>query len=295
MDSDRSTMNRLRKAFSLIELLIVIAIIAVLIGLLLPAVQNVRESASRATCQNHLKQISTALHSYCAAHGGSLPPINTPIRDPHYGSLFVGLTPYMEHGGLYQNYLGSGMVGPPTVTTVLPGFLCPSDPTKSLGIAPNGWAGSSYAANAQLFGRGWWVLKQYNRSVGKIGNIPDGASNTIAFAERLMIDDGVANSRDMAYDPAESLAHQYPLFGVFQSIYPTWFEPAQWMFTERSVRFNPPPGERACWGVHSGHAATINCAMVDGSVRTVARGIRSTTFWLAVVPDDGKPIPDDWN
>jgi hypothetical protein len=97
----------------------------------------------------------------------------------------------------------------------------------------------------------------------------------------------------MPYNPAANGNHEFPLFGVYQTIYPTWFNPPQWMFTDRSVRFNPPPGERVHWGVHSGHPTTLHAAYVDGSVRDLGSKIGPAAFWLAAVPDDGKTPNDD--
>src|SRR5215469_5660237 len=105
---DRSS----RKAFTLIELLVVIAIIAVLIGLLLPAVQKVREAANRAKCENNLKQLALACHSYhdtyetfpassayygldVARRGGSPAGYETP---------FIPLLPFLEQQTLYQQF-----------------------------------------------------------------------------------------------------------------------------------------------------------------------------------------------
>ena len=125
-----------RSAFTLIELLVVIAIIAILIGLLVPAVQKVREAASRITCTNNLKQLSIAVHAYHDALG--FLPVNGP--DATYNingknwSWLARILPYIEQGNLY-NTLNipnvpfsaepSGATGP--LATPIKVFLCPSD------------------------------------------------------------------------------------------------------------------------------------------------------------------------
>jgi prepilin-type N-terminal cleavage/methylation domain-containing protein/prepilin-type processing-associated H-X9-DG protein len=130
-----------RSGFTLIELLVVIAIIAILIALLVPAVQKVRESAARLQCTNNLKQIGLALHSYHGANkqfppgyvDGNVNPISTPDNDvgPGWGWAAF-LLPYLEQGNVYNQInfnqgVGIG-VNAQVSRTQLPVFLCPSDP-----------------------------------------------------------------------------------------------------------------------------------------------------------------------
>ncbi|MCI0461922.1 MAG: DUF1559 domain-containing protein [Gemmataceae bacterium] len=214
-------MRRLRTArrpgFTLIELLVVIAIIAILIGLLLPAVQKVREAASRASCQNNLKQLGLGLHGYHDVHKTLPRPVEctpglscgTSIRDNNWGMTWVTrMLPHIEQGPLYKLYNQSqpakSAANAPAVITKIPVLLCPAD--KEARPVSNRGQGlvfpmmrGNYGINIGL-GRARANNNAFNnrnrRGVGhvrqqwaaKLQEIKDGTSNTLMVGEMLIHD-----------------------------------------------------------------------------------------------------------
>src|SRR6476619_7159535 len=124
-----------RYAFTLIELLVVIAIIAILIALLVPAVQKVREAAARAQCQNNMKQIGLALHSYHDVYKSL--PIGQQSRVGK-GNWRVLILPYLEQTNLYKNLNLADVYNSTALNSlVLPVWSCPSSAAPQ--TQPQSW------------------------------------------------------------------------------------------------------------------------------------------------------------
>src|SRR3954469_12518509 len=191
-------MPRTRKAFTLIELLVVIAIIAVLIGLLLPAVQKVREAASRMKCQNNLKQLGLAMHNHESALGVFPQGRNA---YPKVVSAPARLLAYVEQENLQRlidpdGTLAAGGQNDAAARNRIGLFVCPSD---GKGVVPgSAYFGTNYVAcngtgvtfDAAGNVTGYLKIPDGNGALaqvpGRIADVTDGTSNTAAFSESLV-------------------------------------------------------------------------------------------------------------
>jgi prepilin-type N-terminal cleavage/methylation domain-containing protein len=215
--------RRQAAGFTLIELLVVIAIIAILIGLLVPAVQKVREAAARAKCSNNMKQMTLATHN-CNDANGRLPPQAGTFGGAYFAPLLFHLLPYIEQDNTWKAaaYLDfSAAVGTPAPNpgttinigviwptwdsvntgtntflrqTKIPTYQCPSDP--SLGNCIDWCNGdASYAGNFQVFGGqvNQTSNTNWDGQARLPATIPDGTSTTIFFAEKYSRCNGTGN------------------------------------------------------------------------------------------------------
>jgi len=305
------------RGFTLIELLVVIAIIAILIGLLLPAVQKVREAAARMNCQNNLKQLSLATINCADAHQGLLPPglglyPNTnPSPNNGQGSAFFHILPYLEQQNAYnltlqksdvtgRNVTATGGAMPTYspawnfLTANVKNLICTSDPT-AMGTQGSNSGLSSYAINGQVMQVYWNGYNRYPAS------ITDGTSNTIFYTEFFaQCDNNYGPWTDWGsqlYDPAGSMAGNLvpnlPVTGpgsLFRSNIPN---PAQYCAPTTTASYGG--AFPANYGnATSFHTGGINVGLGDGSVRFVATGISGLTWWYALTAQGGDVLGPDW-
>jgi prepilin-type N-terminal cleavage/methylation domain-containing protein len=267
------TARTAREGFTLIELLVVIAIIAVLIALLLPAVQSSREAARRMQCANNLMQIGLALSAYESAHL-AYPPgsvdATSPLRPNAPGSYQFGwiaqVLPFLEHRNLYRSLnfsLGAYEAANLTGTSAMLGTLnCPSRP----GSGATDFAACYHDVEAPIAADNHGVF--FLNSAVRREDIGDGLSFTLFIAESQ------GSGTQWAIGTADTLRNTDTRPNLPASAVPA-------------------PGPLFVGGFGGFHPYGINAAMGDGSVRFLKDVIATRVYQSLGNRDDGNVLRDD--
>jgi prepilin-type N-terminal cleavage/methylation domain-containing protein len=266
--------NSRRKGISLIEVLVVLAVLAFLLGILLMSIPKLKRTATKVECQNNLRRLGIAMHDIHDAMG-IMPPIagDYPKNSKSEGTLCFYILPYIEEVNLYKaGFAGNGgySVWKGNIfRTRLKAFVCPQDTSAPEdGLYKNWLATSNYAANFQVFGDG-------SKGFARIpATFLDGTSNTMIFAERYQ------------------MCKNTPCAWGYPAIY--YWAP---MFAYYSQgKFQTQPTEAVCNPAlaQSPHSAGINVGLGDASVRLVSKDLSPSTWWAACTPAAGDILGTDW-
>lgn len=272
------TARRAGFGFTLMEVLVVIAIIAILLALLLPAVQQVRAASRRLQCANHLRQIGLALHNYHDAHS-VLPPgsvVLGPIHPVQTGwgwGTFV--LPQLEQTGLYSaiDFDLGNLVGANTTLSgqPLPVFCCPSDAALSQvsvdipGVGPTLIAHGNYCASGTML---------FEVSSVRFRNVTDGLSQTLLVGERRQTSGG-SGSTTSAW--CGTLAHQSDYL-LFHSL------PHLRVLSGQTVNSDSTFNSRHPGGVHF--------LLGDGAVRLLSESLDANVYHALSTPAGGEVVSD---
>lgn len=261
-------------AFTLLELLVVLAILAVFLGLLLPAIQKVRAAAARAKSSNNLHQIALANHNYeqdFRILPDGVNPLNGLPSTRSFSSTFVKILPYVERNNLYRNAIEQGLVA---LRVTVPMYISPADPS-----APLTSGLTSYVGNVNLLGVGGCSLAR---------SVPDGTSNTILYTERYMACGEPSFYNAWAITAPGTVVNDQPRTLV-----------ALLRVTDLP-QFAPRRAQCVAGYAQGFDAGGILTAMADASVRIVSPGaaagsIGTSTNWqAALTPNGGEILGPDW-
>lgn len=278
-----------------------IGIITLLIGLLLPAVQQVREAAARIKCSNSLRQVVLAAHN---AHDTcqTLPPGLGYWPGPSaYGTFHFHLLPYLEQDPLYRQSLYAGIyfVGNNQVfAQPIKQFICPSDPSASYegqagDMFGNTWGVASYAVNVQIVCRvdANGAIRSADHHARLSSSIPDGTSNTILLTEKYaqcFNNNYPAGGNYWGYFyTGRNLQPYHPGFAISWNGYS--YGPASKFLVQ------PSPFNGGCdpTMASSPHANGIQIALVDGSTRFLSSSVTMYTWWYLCTPSGGEVLAPD--